>query len=226
MERTMEQIVNVKFCVILQKSPGETLEMLKTVYGEFTMSKSNVLNWHKHFTDGREGVNNDERQGATVMKRTEENIMKIRERVQSDHQLTFRTIAYELDMSTETVRKMFVQDLGMRKLTVKFMIEKRKDRHLILCMDFPEQLQEDNFLDHIITSDETWCYQCDPEAKCQSVDWRSKNSPKPKKPWMSNSKIKTILICFFDIRGIIRFEYVSEGTSVSRTFYRGVEKAC
>jgi hypothetical protein len=38
-------------------------------------------------------------------------------------------------------------------------------------MDFAEQLQEVNFLDHVITSDETWCYQYDPKAKCQSMEW-------------------------------------------------------
>jgi hypothetical protein len=47
MERTTDQRLNVKFCVKLQKSPNETLEMLKTVYGEYTMSKSNVFEWPK-----------------------------------------------------------------------------------------------------------------------------------------------------------------------------------
>lgn len=36
MESTMEQTVNVKFCVKLQKSPSEMLEMLKTIYNEST----------------------------------------------------------------------------------------------------------------------------------------------------------------------------------------------
>jgi hypothetical protein len=45
----------------------------------------------------------------------------------------------------------------------------QKDRHLTLCMDFVEQLQEDNFLDRVITGYETWCYQYDPKAKCQSM---------------------------------------------------------
>jgi hypothetical protein len=42
MEDKEEQRMNVKFCVKLKKSPSETLEMLKTVYGESAMSKSNV----------------------------------------------------------------------------------------------------------------------------------------------------------------------------------------
>jgi hypothetical protein len=43
----MEQRVNEKFCVKLQKSPIETLETLKTVYGESTMNKCNVFKWAK-----------------------------------------------------------------------------------------------------------------------------------------------------------------------------------
>jgi hypothetical protein len=43
MEHMMEQAMNVKFCVKLQNSPNEALEMLKTVYGESTMGKSNVF---------------------------------------------------------------------------------------------------------------------------------------------------------------------------------------
>jgi hypothetical protein len=47
MKRTTEQRLNVKFCVKLQKSPSETLEMLTKIYGEHTMSKSNVFKWPK-----------------------------------------------------------------------------------------------------------------------------------------------------------------------------------
>jgi hypothetical protein len=36
---------------------------------------------------------------------------------------------------------------------------------------------------------------------------------------MSKSKMKTMLICFFHIRGIIQFESVPKGTTVKQTFY-------
>jgi hypothetical protein len=71
MERTREQRVNVKCCVKLQKSPRERLQMLKTVYSESTTSNNNVFVWYKRFREGREDVNDDERQGAPVTKRTD-----------------------------------------------------------------------------------------------------------------------------------------------------------
>jgi transposase len=136
MERTMEQTMNVKFCVKLQKSPSETLEMLKIVYGESTMSNSNVFKWHKRIREGREDVNDDERQGAPLTKRTDENVAKIREFVRRDRRLTCRMIADELGMSKETVGEILVQDFGMRKLAAKLaprnLTEEQKARRLIL----------------------------------------------------------------------------------------------
>jgi hypothetical protein len=56
MEHTVEERVHVKFRVKLEKATSETLEMLKTVYDESTVSKSNVFKWHKRFRKGREDV--------------------------------------------------------------------------------------------------------------------------------------------------------------------------
>jgi hypothetical protein len=49
-----------------------------------------------------------------------------------------------------------------------------------------------------------------------------KEFPQTKEAQMSKSKIKTMLTCFFNIRGIIHFEF--EGTTVNQTFYVEVLK--
>jgi hypothetical protein len=54
------------------------LEMLKTVYDESILRKNTVFKRHKRFRKGTEYVNDDERQGTTVTKRTEENVAKTR----------------------------------------------------------------------------------------------------------------------------------------------------
>jgi hypothetical protein len=50
--------------------------MLKVVYGESTMRKSDVLERNKSFTEGRVDVNYDERQVAPVTKRMDEKSIK------------------------------------------------------------------------------------------------------------------------------------------------------
>jgi len=47
-----------------------------------------------------------------------------------------------------------------------------------------------------VTGDETWCYDYDPETKQASSQWKTPNSPKPKKAPQVRSNVKIILISF------------------------------
>ena len=55
--------------------------------------------------------------------------------------------------------------------------------------------------------------------KRQSSEWHTCNSPRQKKARMSKSKIKTMLICFFDSQGVVRNEFVPQGQTVNKQYY-------
>ena len=55
-----------------------------------------------------------------------------------------------------------------------------------------------------------------PETKRQSKEWHTSASPRPKKARRSKSKIKSMLICFFDSEGIVHTEFVSQGHTVNQ----------
>ena len=69
---------------------------------------------------------------------------------------------------------------------------------------------------------ETWCYQFDSELKRQSMAWCSSTSPRPKKSLLQKSKVKTLLIAFFDNKGIIHTEFVPAGQTINAAFYQAV----
>jgi hypothetical protein len=48
----MEQRMNIKFCVKLDKTQTETYEMLQTVYGDEALSRSSVFERFKRFQAG------------------------------------------------------------------------------------------------------------------------------------------------------------------------------
>ncbi|VVC36211.1 Transposase, type 1 [Cinara cedri] len=76
----------------------------------------------------------------------------------------------------------------------------------------------------VITGDESWCYGYDPETKQQSSQWKTPASPRPKKARQVRSNIKTMLICFFDVRGVVHSEFVPPGQTVNQAFYLEVLK--
>ena len=59
------------------------------------------------------------------------------------------------------------------------------------------------FMKRIITGDYTWFYEFDMQTGQQSSEWRTKHNLQPKKPRKSRSKVKVMLIVFFDIRGLV-----------------------
>ena len=72
----------------------------------------------------------------------------------------------------------------------------------------------------IITRDEIWVFQYDPETKKQSMQWKTAESPRPKKAWMSKSKIKVMLIPFLDHKSMVHHKFVPEGETVNQHFYQ------
>jgi hypothetical protein len=63
MDSKIEQRVCIKFCVKLGKSATKTLEMLREAFGEHSLSRAAVFEWHSRFKAGRVSVEDDERSG-------------------------------------------------------------------------------------------------------------------------------------------------------------------
>ena len=82
-----------------------------------------------------------------------------------------------------------------------------------------EAESDENFMGQIITGDETWVYEYDPETKRQSSQWKSPDSPRSKKVRQVRSKVKVMLIALFDMEGIVHYKYVPQGQTVNQQFY-------
>jgi hypothetical protein len=63
MNGKIKQRIYIRFCVKLGKSTAETLEMLGEAFGEHSLSRTGVFEWHSHFKGGQVSVDDDEAQG-------------------------------------------------------------------------------------------------------------------------------------------------------------------
>jgi mannosyltransferase OCH1-like enzyme len=69
--------------------------------------------------------------------------------------------------------------------------------------------------DRVTTSDET-CFQYDSEMKCQSMQWKTQNSHWLPKALMSHSHFKGMLVCFFDLKKIVHYEFIAQRQTVNQ----------
>jgi len=92
-----------------------------------------------------------------------------------------------------------------------------------VCAELLEQVEAGpELMERVITGDESCFLQYDPETKRQSLEWHSKGSPRPKKARMSKSKVKCMLVFFFDSMGIVHKEWVPAGQTVNQYCYKDI----
>ncbi|GFQ75090.1 mariner Mos1 transposase [Trichonephila clavata] len=117
----------------------------------------------------------------------------------------------------------------MRRVSAKFvprlLTEDQQFQRLATSSDLFQSASDDpEFMKLMITGDESWVYGYDPEAKQQSSQWKIPGSPRPKKARQVRSKIKVMLIVFFDADGIVHHEYAAQGQTVNKEFYLDVKR--
>jgi len=181
-ELELEQRTNIKFLVKPGKIGNEVSKMLVQVYGDNAMKKTSVYKWVKRFSEGRESVTDEERSGRPAASRTEENIAKIRQIVRENRRLTVRSITEQVNIDRVTVREILTENLNMRKVCAKMvpkeLTKEQKQKRVTICQDLLER--QDDILGRVVTGDETWVYQYDPETKRQNAQWKTANSPRTK----------------------------------------------
>ena len=192
----MEQRINLKFLVRLEKPPTEALKLLQEVYSDDTMSRTRLFEWHRRLKEGREEVEDDHRSRRPSTSSTDENVERGKQKVQSDRSLAVRMIALELGMNSGRVWRIITEDLC--KMAPRLLNEGQKEQRVQTCQDILEQLEtEPNLSKRVVTRDKSWIFEYDLLTKRQSLEWNSALSPRPEKARVFKSKTKAMLIAFF-----------------------------
>jgi len=145
----------------------------------------------------------------------------------SNRQLTIREISEDLNISYGSIQNILTTDLNMRWASVKFVPRvltiERNQQHLWISLALGDCAASDSsFLGNVITWDETWVYDYDPETGIQSSQWKSPSSPRAKKAHQSRSNIKVMMIVFFELDGIVWADSVPRNTTVNCELNKGL----
>ena len=115
-------------------------------------------------------------------------------------------------------------DLHMKRVCAKFMPrlltgDQREQRQTINRDLFERSYEDVQFLKYIVTDDESWVYEYEPDTKQQSSQWKDPTSPRRKKGRQVRKKTKIMSLAFFDSEGTIHHEYASDGQTINKEFY-------
>ena len=181
-----EQHVAIKFFCKVDYSATKTVEQIQKAYGDAALSRTTIFEWHKQFREGRESVNDDERSGQPTKSRTDDNIAVVDKMVKEDRNVISRLVADTFSIPKTVVLWILREDLKKQKLCSRFvphtLTREQMDEQDAACQDLLNMINGDkNFLDKVITGEESWRFAYDPETKRQSSEWVGEHSPRPKK---------------------------------------------
>ena len=119
MEKKIEQRVCLKFCVSNGITATESLKMLQTCFGESTLSKMQVFELHKAFSESREVVENLPRASRSSISVNEDYIEKVKRIVLENRCVGIREVAEALKISYGSTQHIVVHVLGMKRVAAR-----------------------------------------------------------------------------------------------------------
>ena len=134
--------------------------MLKKVYGDECLSRTQVFEWFKNFKEGREEIGGDQRPGRPSTSKTDANIEKVREIVRQNRRLSIRAVAELINIEKKTVRQILYNNFNTKKvcskMTSRLLTPEQKEIRMNICADILQNIEETQ------TCDESWFFSMRP----------------------------------------------------------------
>ena len=219
---------NIKFLTKLDWKPVKIIDALQQVYGDSSPCRAVVYDWIKRFKGGREEVEDDPREGRPSTSINPENVELVRNLVDKDRRITIDEVANACEISHGSAFGILTENLGLSKLSARWVPKAlREDQlnhraNLSLAILTKIEANEDSFFERLVTGDETWVYQFDPESKNQSKEWHPRGAAGPIKFKTERSVKKIMATVFWDSEGIILIDFLEGQKTVTSSYYEGV----
>ncbi|GFR21756.1 protein GVQW3 [Trichonephila clavata] len=119
MKASFEQRYAINFCVRLQKSATQTFDMMREAFNDEAISKTSIFRWHKAFKEGKQNVEDIEREGRPSTSITETMINTAVVIIKEDRKTTVRQLHALLNISVGSVHSM-AEHLQLRRVCARW----------------------------------------------------------------------------------------------------------
>ncbi|UYV79918.1 hypothetical protein LAZ67_18001073 [Cordylochernes scorpioides] len=168
--------------------------MLKILIGPWTTLEQDLTDWNKtlkfprhlHLGDlpDLDALLADLKLAEFLLKmilgKNAQNVQKITDLIKENPRTTLLELEQDTGISKTTIGRIVTKDLKLKKTPAKFiprfLTNEQKLCRLATCENMLEMTRTDpEWKDKIITGDETWVYDYDPETKRQYAEWRGQD---------------------------------------------------
>ena len=94
--------------------------MIQQAFGDQSLSRVQMFQWHARFKTGRTSVDGDEHRGRPTSCTNPETVARIQELLRQDRRLTIHDIAEEVEIGYGTCQRVLMEELGMHHVAAKF----------------------------------------------------------------------------------------------------------
>lgn len=229
MEETEEQKIKFRAIIEFLFLEGENAtnihSRLVNIYNDSAPSYRTIAYWVCEFRRGRERLRDEQRSGRPIEASSEEIIEDVRLLIEGDRRIKAHQLARAVGVSKGTIISILHEKLGLSKISARwvprnltpFQRAERSDKSLALLHRY--QNNPAQFLQRLVTGDETWVYFWDPLSKEDSKEWRERGSKAPTKARTQRSAGKVMCTIFWDTKGPILIDYLAEGDTINGQYY-------
>ena len=152
---------------------AQSLERLTQAFGDLAPSRATVFNWFSEFKRGKTPFEDEERSGRPSTAVTEDNIDAVEKMVR----MTYKDIEASVRIGLGSVAKILHIYLRVSKMSSRWVPHCLTDGQNVTrvewCCKMLQRFNNGNSRrdSEIITGDETWIYQYDPETKHHLSFW-------------------------------------------------------
>jgi histone-lysine N-methyltransferase SETMAR len=168
---SVAQRIIIKFLTKEGVIPSEIFTRLQTQFGHECLSQPRVFSWAKSFREVRDCVENEPHVRRPRTSVNPDNVLKIGELIRANRRITVFELSQEVGISVGSVEEILHNELKVSKVSARWvpwlLSPEHRERHLVAVTQRSQRYEREGaeFLDSVVTCDETWVHYFTPKSK-------------------------------------------------------------